>query len=290
MKFVKMHGLGNDFVFFTSDQLNGISAVNLAKKICRRGFSVGADGIVIVSDSNDADYEMKIINADGSEAEMCGNAIRCLGKYLYEVEKDKRDKFDIETKAGIKKLELVTDNDLVKSVTVDMGIPGLRGTDIPIRIDKAKIVNEKLQVIGTELEFTAVSMGNPHAIVFCEEIDNNKVKTLGPEIERHPLFQNGTNVEFVKINDRNNINVSVWERGVGETLACGTGACASAVASVLNGYTANKVTVNLPGGSLLINWENFSGRVFMTGDCNISFTGEINYTQGGISNADSEKN
>lgn len=273
MKFVKMHGAGNDYIFV--DCLDGIPE-NLKKnisKICDRHYGVGSDGIIFLMTSAKADFKMRIFNPDGSEAEMCGNAIRCLGKYLYDSKYASSKQISIETLCGIKKILVhTTDQDIVEKVTVDMGIPSFkyRETD-----EQNVVMNFPIEAGGVNFLFTPVSMGNPHIVIFVDEIDSFDVEKYGKILESHRFFPNKTNVEFVKVLDRRNIKMRVYERGVGETLACGTGASASVVASVLNDYTDRQVFVHLKGGELEVNFHN---KVFLTGDANFVFKGD--YSEG----------
>ncbi len=280
MKFTKMHGLGNDFIimdYIDSPMPKNQSWEELAKKVCRRGFSVGADGLVLLTGNEDLSYNMRIFNSDGSEAQMCGNAIRCIGKYLYEDKNIKQDKLIIETKGGTKKLTLKSKDDKVEEVEVNMEKPILESKDIPVKGDNRKIIGETVETPWGQFEFTAVSMGNPHIVIFNQDLeDDETINQVGSYLEKHDLFPEGTNVEFVQIKDSKEMNVKVWERGAGRTYACGTGACASLVASVLNGYTDLSAKVNLPGGSLNISWDkDNSGDIFMSGKAEIVYRGEL---------------
>ncbi|NPV27313.1 MAG: diaminopimelate epimerase [Firmicutes bacterium] len=275
MEFTKMHGLGNDFVI-----VNGCRETipsdycTLAKKVCDRHFGVGADGLVFILPSERADVRMRIFNSDGSEAEMCGNVIRCVAKYLYEREIVKGVFIRVETLAGIMMPEVILENGRVTGARVDMGEPILERQLIPMLGDPGRAVNEPIIVNGKELRITAVSMGNPHCLVFVPQLDKIPFRVWGPEIEHHPLFPRKTNVEFIEVINPNEIRVKVWERGVGETLACGTGACACVVGGVLNGKTGREVVVHLPGGRLNIEWAK-NGRVYMTGPATEVFSGTL---------------
>ncbi|MEL1134180.1 diaminopimelate epimerase [Desulfitobacterium sp. THU1] len=276
MEFVKMHGLGNDFVFLdqfesTTDLIDR-SYSELALKLCHRQFGVGGDGFIVVLPSEQADAKMRIINSDGSEPEMCGNGIRCFARYIYDRGYVKKNPLQVETLAGILTLQLALEGDRVTGVKVDMGEPILKPELIPVKVQGEPVVAETLQVEGQEFRFTAVSMGNPHCVVFVEDYESLDFKRWGPAIEKHELFPRKTNVEFIIVNNRNELTMKVWERGSGPTLACGTGACASAVAAVLNGKTERKVTVHLPGGDLLIEWGS-DNRVYMTGPATYVFKG-----------------
>ncbi|GAB6100756.1 diaminopimelate epimerase [Halanaerocella petrolearia] len=276
MKFTKMHGLGNDFVLVNCFAEEVTNPAQLATKICDRNFGVGADGLVLIlpSDLEEADFRMRIFNPDGSEPEMCGNAIRCFAKYLYD--RDITDKLNIkvETLAGIIKPELVINDEEVELVKVDMGQPGLKPSQIPMTgQEQDQVVAEKLTVDGQEVEVTCVSMGNPHCVVFVDQIEEAPVETLGPKLETHQAFPEDTNVEFIEVLNDNEIEMRVWERGAGVTLACGTGACGSTVACNLNDLTASKLTVHLLGGDLVIEWNEENNHVYMSGPATEVFTG-----------------
>ena len=272
MKFTKMHGLGNDYVYIdcTNDKNTIDNPADLAKRVSDRHFGIGSDGLILIKDSEKCDFRMQMFNADGSEAEMCGNGIRCVGKYVYDYGLTNKTDITIETKAGIKILKLNVEDDLVKTVTVDMGEPILNKEDIPF-ISNSKFV--ELKVFDRDFVFTPVSMGNPHAITFIKELDSFDIDKYGKIVESDSHFPNKTNVEFIEILDRNNIKMRVYERGTGETLACGTGACASVVASFTNNLTDRNVNVKLLGGTLSINY-NEDGHVYMTGEATTVFNGE----------------
>ena len=273
MKFTKMHGLGNDYVYIDCTGNKNIfdNPSELSKKISDRHFGVGSDGLILIKDSNICDFRMQMFNADGSEAEMCGNGIRCVGKYVYDFGLTDKSDITIETKAGVKKLKLNVENNKVKTVTVDMGEPILNKEEIPF-VSDSKFV--ELKVLDREFVFTPVSMGNPHAITFIKDLDTFDIDKYGKIVESDKHFPNKTNVEFIEILDKNNIKMRVYERGTGETLACGTGASASVVASYLNNLTDRNVNVKLRGGILNINY-NEDGHVYMTGEATTVFNGEI---------------
>ena len=273
MKFTKMHGLGNDYIYIdcTKNKNKIDTPEELSKKVSDRHFGIGSDGLILICDSDKCDFKMRMFNADGSEAEMCGNGIRCVGKYVYDFGLTDKNKITIETKAGVKKLKLNIENEKVKTVTVDMGEPILDKNEIPF-ISDSKFV--ELKVLDREFIFTPVSMGNPHAITFINNLDTFDIDKYGKIVEIDKHFPNKTNVEFIEILDKNHIKMRVYERGTGETLACGTGACASVVASVLNNLTDRTVNVKLLGGSLNINY-NEDGHVYMTGEATTVFNGEI---------------
>ena len=276
IEFIKMEGAGNDYVYLDLLKNNyDLDFNDLAKKIADRHFGVGGDGLVLMMESSVAHYRMRMFNADGSEAEMCGNAIRCVGKYLYDRAYLDDREFSIETLAGIKQLSIFETDEDGRSVKlrVDMGEPVLRGVDIPVQFKIEPVVG----VTVRGYEGTAVGMGNPHFVIFVDEITDNHVLLDGPLLEKSPEFPNKTNVEFVSVIDREQIEMRVWERGSGETLACGTGACASAVAGVLNNKTSREMNVKLLGGMLRIEWEESSNRVFMTGPATEVFSGMYTY-------------
>ncbi|WP_407307533.1 diaminopimelate epimerase [Desulfosporosinus sp. SB140] len=275
MEFVKMHGLGNDFVFLDhfSVTLDGnVDYPELARKLCHRQFGVGGDGLVVILPSKVADARMRIINSDGSEPEMCGNGIRCFARYVYDQGIVKHNPMRVETLAGVLTLGLDIQEGQVLGVRVDMGEPILRADLIPVLGQGEPVVGQTLQVLGETFHYTAVSMGNPHCVIFVNDFSTLDFERLGPAIEKHPLFPRKTNVEFIRIDSPREMTMKVWERGAGPTLACGTGACASAVAAVLNEKTERAVTVHLPGGDLLIEWGS-DNHVYMTGPAAYVFKG-----------------
>lgn len=277
--FVKMHGLGNDFVLIDclNKSLGDSSFLSyLAKKLCDRNFGIGADGLMLILSSSKADLRMRIFNSDGSEAQMCGNGIRCFAKYAYENKLVSKNKFKVETLAGIIIPELTISNNNILGVKVNIGVPKLRRREIPMSgEDTTAVVDEALKINPEQtFKITCVSMGNPHCIIFVNDVQSIPVDEIGPKIENHPFFPEKTNVEFIHILNRKEINFRVWERGVGETLACGTGACAALVASVLNKKTDRKTTIHLPGGDLNIQWAD-DGHLYMTGPAELVFRGEV---------------
>lgn len=276
MKFTKMQGLGNDYVYVNCFQETIPNPPETARKISNRNFGVGSDGLIMINPSKTADFEMEMYNADGSRSEMCGNGIRCVGKYVYDYGLTDRTNISVETLAGIKYLDLTVEDGKVKLVKVDMGGPVLEPEKIPVVADKETVVNEPIEVNGIEYRMTCVSMGNPHAVVYIDDVKGLEIEKIGPAFEHHVRFPRRVNTEFVKVIDRNTVEMRVWERGSGETMACGTGACAVAVASILNGLTEDKVTVKLLGGDLEIVWNREENKVYMTGPAEISFEGEIN--------------
>jgi diaminopimelate epimerase len=277
--FVKMHGLGNDFILIDclNKSLGDSSFLSyLAKKLCDRNFGIGADGLILILPSSKADLRMRIFNSNGSEAQMCGNGIRCFAKYAYENKLVSKIKFTVETLAGIIIPELIIINRKVSGIKVNMGTPKLRRREIPMNGKDTPTVENKTLKINSEQIFkiTCVSMGNPHCITFVNDVQSISVDEIGPKIENHPLFPEKTNVEFIQVLNRKEINFRVWERGVGETLACGTGACAALVASVLNKKTDREATIHLPGGDLDIRWAD-DGYVYITGPAELVFKGEM---------------
>ena len=278
LKFTKMEGLGNDYVYVDAINQTIENPSELSKKVSDRHFGIGSDGLILISKSDIADFKMNIYNPDGSEAEMCGNGIRCLAKFVYDKKMTNKTSITVETLSGIKTLDLKVEKGKVSLVTVDMGEPILDADKIPvINGFKEKSLNG-IDFINVKVElkkFTCVSMGNPHAICFIDNINNIDIAKIGPIIENDKCFPNKTNVEFIEIISKNEINMRVWERGTGETLACGTGACASVIASILNGYTDRKVTVNLLGGKLEILWNKEDNHVYMKGPARTVYEGEI---------------
>ena len=276
MKFTKMQGLGNDYVYVNCFKETIENPPEMAKKVSNRNFGIGSDGLIMINPSDVADFEMEMYNADGSRSEMCGNGIRCVGKYVYDYGLTEKEHISVETLAGIKYLDLAVEDGKVKLVKVDMGSPELVPENIPIVADGNRVIDEPINVNGTEYRMTGVSMGNPHAVVYVEDVKGLDIETIGPAFENHERFPNRVNTEFVKVLDRNTVEMRVWERGSGETMACGTGACAVAVACILNGFTEDKVTVKLLGGDLQIEWDKEADKIYMTGPAEVSFDGEIN--------------
>ena len=274
MKFTKMHGIGNDYVYVNGLKEKIENPAELSIQISDRHFGIGSDGLIIINASKVADFEMEMYNADGSRSEMCGNGIRCVGKYVYDHGLTDAQQVAIETLAGIKYLDLRIKEGKVETVRVDMGEPVLRSEEIPIVSEQEEVLDELLVVAGKEYHMTGVSMGNPHAVVHVEDVANFQVEVLGPKFENHERFPVRINTEFVKVIDRKNIEMRVWERGSGETFACGTGACAVAVACVRNGLVDRAVTIHLLGGTLFIEWDEESNHVFMTGSATTVFHGE----------------
>ncbi|GFN31994.1 diaminopimelate epimerase [Paenibacillus xylaniclasticus] len=276
MKFTKMHGLGNDFIVIAGEQQLPENVSQLAIDLCNRFFGIGADGLVYILPSEKADFKMRIINSDGSEAEQCGNAIRCVSKYVYDNGLIDRTEITIETLgAGVQPVQLTVKDGVVAAVRVDMGQPILNGLQVPTTIDSDRVVAQPIEVDGRSFTFTAVSMGNPHCVIYVDDAVHFDLGTWGPKLETHPLFPRKTNVEFVTVNSRSQADMRVWERGAGPTLACGTGACATVVSSVLNGLTDRTATVSLKGGDLHIEWSEADNHVYMTGPAAVVFTGTL---------------
>ena len=275
MRFTKMHGIGNDYVYVNGfeEKLEDSSAI--AIRISDRHFGIGSDGLILINPSKKADFEMEMYNADGSRSEMCGNGIRCVGKYVYDYGLTDKTEISIETLAGIKYLELNVQKGKVKTVRVDMGMPILKSKDIPILSEHEEVLDEEIIVEGTSYNMTGVSMGNPHAVVYVDDVKAFPLEKLGSKFETHKRFPKRINTEFVKVIDRDTIEMRVWERGSGETFACGTGACAAVVASIRNGLTEQAVTVKLLGGELFIEWDKETNKVYMTGSAEVVFDGEI---------------
>ena len=273
MKFTKMHGLGNDFVVVDGFSEHVENAERLTVEICDRRTGVGADGLIVILPSAKADFRMHYINSDGSLAEMCGNGIRCLSKYVYEHGLTKSTDFMVETLGGLNRQVLMVENGCVVEVSVDMGTPKFLRQEIPMLGENTGVVDEPLDVEGDVYRITALSMTNPHAVIFVDDVDKAPLSEVGPKIERHPSFPNRTNVEFVQIIDRDNIRMRIWERGCGETLASGSGSSASAVASIINGFANRDVNVHVRLGRLKIAWPE-GGNITMTGPATEVFTGE----------------
>jgi diaminopimelate epimerase len=275
MKFTKMHGLGNDFIVIDEREKQiKTDFIGLAKKLCDRHLGIGADGLIRVLPSKTGDYKMEIINSDGSVPEMCGNGIRCFAKFIYDNETKPKTEYKVETGAGILIPVLDVKNKNVTGITVDMGEPILEPAKIPM-VGYKENLNQSIRVFGEEYIFTAVSMGNPHIVIFGVDLKNLELNEVGPDLENHKAFPARTNVHFVNIISRNEIRVRHWERGAGETLACGTGACACVVAGVLGNKLERVVTVHVPGGDLKIRWDEKTNHVFMQGPAETVYSGEL---------------
>lgn len=275
MKFTKMEGCGNDYVYVNGFDTKIDNPNKLAEIVSNRNFGIGSDGLIVINPSEVADFRMNMYNADGSEGKMCGNGIRCVAKFVYDYKMTDKTTITVETLSGIKTLELNVEDDKVKTVKVNMGSPILESEQIPVVSDKEKVIDEKIDINGEEYRITCVSMGNPHAITFVDNTDELDIENIGPMFENNSIFPEQVNTEFIQIVNRDVIKMRVWERGSGETLACGTGACASVIACVLNGKTNDKVTVKLLGGDLFIEYDREANTVYMTGPARITFTGEF---------------
>ena len=275
MKFTKMHGCGNDYVYVNlfEEQIENPAKVSIA--VSDRHFGIGSDGLITIGASEIADFRMRIYNADGSEAEMCGNGIRCVAKYVYDHKLTDKTEITVETGAGVKTLQLTVEDDKVTLVRVDMGEPILTPDEIPVVADGDRVVDEPIVVDGKTWHMTCVSMGNPHAVVFVDDVAHFELEKYGPLFDYHVRFPKRTNTEFVQIVSRNEAIMRVWERGSAETWACGTGTCATVMACILNGLTDNDVLVHLRGGDLRIVYDEKSNHVFMTGPATEVFEGEI---------------
>ncbi len=274
MKFTKMHGCGNDYVYVNLFEEKIDNPAELSIKVSDRHFGIGSDGLITIGPSDVADFRMRIYNADGSEAEMCGNGIRCVAKYVYDHKMTDKTEISVESGAGIKYLTLFVENKKVEQVRVDMGEPILEPAQIPVLADGDKVVDEPIEVCGKTWNMTCVSMGNPHAVVFVDNVADFEIEKYGPHFEKHERFPKRTNTEFVEIISREEINMRVWERGSDETWACGTGTCASVMACILNNRTDNKVLVHLRGGDLTIEYNEKTNHIFMTGPATEVFSGE----------------
>ena len=275
MKFTKMQGCGNDYVYVNGITEKVENKKEVVPKLSDRHFGIGGDGVIFINASDKADFEMEMYNADGSRSQMCGNGIRCVGKFVYD--KGLTDKKDIavESFGAVKYLNLTVEDGKVSKVKVDMDEPELTAAKVPVKCDKEQAIMESVEVNGRTYKMTCVSMGNPHAIIFVDEITDDMVWVDGKALEVHPCFPERANIEFVQVIDRNHIKMRVWERGSGETFACGTGSCACVVAGVLNGLTDRNVTVSLLGGDLEIEWKEENNRVYMTGPAVTVFEGEV---------------
>lgn len=275
MKFTKMQGLGNDYIYVNCFKEQIANPNEVSKFVSDRHFGIGSDGLVLICPSETADFRMRMFNSDGSESEMCGNAIRCVGKYVYDNKMTEKNIVTIETLAGIKVLDLRIKNGLVEQVRVDMGEPILKSELIPVKLPTEKVLKAPVEVLDQTFYVTAVSMGNPHAVSYIDDVDSFDLHRYGPVMEKNELYPRRINSEFVQVIDKKTLKMRVWERGAGETLACGTGACAVLVASVLNGVSERAATVKLLGGDLFIEWDENDNHVYMTGPAVKVFEGEI---------------
>ena len=268
-----MHGCGNDYVYVNCMEKEVPNPGAVSEYVSHRRFGIGSDGLILIMPSDKADFRMRMFNADGTEAEMCGNAARCVGKYLYDHGMTDKTELTLETLAGVKRIYLTVAHGRVTSVKVDMGEPRLLPGDLPVLLPGDRVVAQPIEVCGHRFSMTCVSMGNPHAVIFLDDLQAYDLHAIGRAIEHHELFPRRTNVEFVKVLAPDVLQMRVWERGAGETLACGTGACASLVAAVLNDRSRRAATLRLVGGDLQIEWDETSNHVFMTGDAVTVFEG-----------------
>lgn len=277
MKFTKMHGCGNDYIYVNGAQekISAEEKPELVRRLSDRHFGIGGDGVIFINPSIEADFEMEMYNSDGSRAEMCGNGIRCVAKYVYDKGLTGQTSISVVSCGQIKYLDLYLDDGKVSTVKVNMGAPILRANEIPVISDSEEVIAERIEVGNDVYKMTCVSMGNPHAVIFMDDVENLQMEQIGPLFEKHIRFPKKINTEFVKIVDRKNVEMRVWERGAGETLACGTGCCAAVVACILNGLTENEVTVKLLGGKIKIEWDRGNNLVYMTGPAVTVFDGEI---------------
>ncbi|MBQ8139596.1 MAG: diaminopimelate epimerase [Lachnospiraceae bacterium] len=286
MKFTKMHGCGNDYIYVNgaAERIPADKKPEIVRRLSDRHFGIGGDGVIFINPSDVADFEMEMFNADGTRSEMCGNGIRCVAKYVYdkgltsskEIKIVSAGKVKIITVETERKSENTPSGKEALTLKVNMGSPILEPENIPVLVSGERAIDADIEVLGKKYKMTCVSMGNPHAIIFSEGVKDMNLEAVGPYFENHKLFPRRTNTEFVEVVDKNNVNMRVWERGTGETLACGTGACATAVACVLNGKTENKVRVHLLGGDLDIEWDRDADLVYMTGPAETVFEGEVN--------------
>ena len=278
IKFTKMHGCGNDYVYINGfeEKIPQERKEEFVIKASDRHFGIGSDGVIFINPSQIADFEMEMYNADGSRAEMCGNGIRCVAKYVYDHKMTTKEKFTIESFKKIKYISLLAEDGLAKEITVDMGEPELTPKNVPVDIEGDRVMDYPIEVEGQTYNISCVSMGNPHAVVF-EDPEGLDLEKIGPYFENHKVFPKRTNTEFVKVIDRKNVNMRVWERGTGETLACGTGCCATTVACVLNGLTDDEITVHVLGGDIRVLFDRESNHIFMTGPATTVYTGTIEF-------------
>lgn len=281
MKFTKMHGCGNDYVYVNGfeEHIDAEQKPELVRRLSDRHFGIGGDGVIFINPGKTAEFEMEMYNADGTRAQMCGNGIRCVAKYVYDYKLTDKTSITIESFGKVKYLELTLGNDgKVATVRVNMGAPILTAADVPVISENEQVIDEEIVVNGKSYKMTCVSMGNPHAVVFVDDVADMKdfaIEQIGPYFEKHERFPERTNTEFVRIIDKNNVQMRVWERGTGETLACGTGCCATTVACVLNGLTDTKVNVHVLGGEILCEWNREENFVYMTGPATTVYEGNV---------------
>lgn len=282
MKFTKMHGCGNDYIYVNGfeEKIAQEKKPEMVRRFSDRHFGIGGDGVIFINPSSEADFEMEMYNADGSRAEMCGNGIRCVGKYVYDRGLTNQTDISVVSFGKVKYLKLTVENGKVSTVRVNMGMPQLSASEIPVISENSQVIDEDIEVNGEIYKMTCVSMGNPHAVIFVEDVSGLALEKIGPLFENHERFPKRVNTEFVQVIDRERVKMRVWERGTGETLACGTGCCATAAACVLNGLTKERITVEVPGGELVIEWDREKNLIFMTGPAETVFDGE-RYEDGG---------
>ena len=279
LKFTKMHGCGNDYIYIDGarERIPAEQKPEIVRRLSDRHFGIGGDGVIFINPSDQADFEMEMYNMDGTRAEMCGNGIRCVAKYVYDKGLTDQTKISVISAGKIKYLDLQVENGMVSTVKVNMGEPILKACEIPVLAEneQGEVIADPIEVEGKTYQMTCVSMGNPHAVVFVDDVQNFPLEQIGPKFENHPRFPKRVNAEFVKVLDEETVEMRVWERGTGETLACGTGACATVVACILNGLTKDTVTVKLLGGTLQVQWDKAENRVYMTGPATTVFEGEV---------------
>ena len=277
LAFTKMEGCGNDYVYINgfTQSVPAEEKPALVRRLSDRHFGIGGDGVIFINPAKEADFEMEMWNADGTRSEMCGNGIRCVARYVYDFGLTDQKEFSIVSAGKVKYMTLYEQDGQISAVRVNMGQPIQEADQIPVRADHSPVINVPIEVQGKEYRMTCVSMGNPHAVVFVDSTEDFPLEQVGPYFENHPCFPNRTNTEFVQVIDRGRVRMRVWERGTGETLACGTGCCATAVACVLNGLTDNAITVEVLGGELRIEWDRENDLVWMTGPATVVFSGEI---------------
>ncbi len=274
MKFTKMQGCGNDYIYVNGFTEHITEKEQLVRTLSDRHFGIGGDGVIFINPSKNADFEMEMYNADGSRSQMCGNGIRCVGKYVYDHGLTDKRQISVESFGAVKYLDMTVINGRVQSVCVDMGQPELLSSKVPVISENEQVINEEIVVDDEVYHMTCVSMGNPHAVFYVSDTEQFPLEIVGPKVEFHERFPERVNAEFVHVINRNEVQMRVWERGTGETLACGTGCCATAVACILNGLTEESITVKVRGGELLITWDRIKNRVFMTGPAVTVFEGE----------------
>lgn len=276
VKFTKMHGCGNDYVYINGfeEKIEEEKKPEIVRYMSDRHFGIGSDGVIFINPSRIADFEMEMWNADGTRAEMCGNGIRSVAKYVYDKKMTDKTEISIESFGKIKYISITAEEGKAKLIRVDMGEPELKAVNIPVISDNEKVIDENITVGGKDYKMTCVSMGNPHAVVYLD-LDGQRIEDIGPLFENHERFPKRTNTEFVTVVDSKNVNMRVWERGTGETLACGTGCCATTVACILNGLTEDEITVHVLGGDIIVKWDRESNHIFMTGPAEIVFDGQI---------------